>query len=428
MQRSSETLSQIAGALARAQAELDNPEKALTATIVSPFPREENRTFRYASLASGLEIVRKCLTKHEIATVQATAIEPETGLIKLTTTLLHSSGEWIGSDWPVCPVTETAAPHRMGAALTYARRYALFTLVGIAGEDDLDAPDLAAAGPPAAANAFSPSVGQSALRAGNLAPSHGGARVRPATAPEPALSPDRSAAVRQGLTAELEQLADVDSLTSWALRILPLKGRLATSDADIIEAAFAVKLSDIIQPAAAEEGARVNSKETLSPVASDDSPQGRRRAAAKSMTNLTAPPSLAKRLRQRDKEHLKFVTAQPCLICGRTPCDAHHVKFAEPPAMGRKVSDEFTVPLCRLHHRELHWRGNERIWWEQQRLDPLPIAAGLWTKTRATRTDLAASDEVRESQVALKAPTIEQLPERRDQSNETNPLAGRTVL
>ena len=122
MQRSSEAISQIAGALARAQAELENPEKALTATIASTFPREETRTFRYASLASGLEIVRKCLTKHEIATVQATAIEPETSLIKLTTTLLHASGEWIASDWPVCPVSETAAPHRMGAALTYARR------------------------------------------------------------------------------------------------------------------------------------------------------------------------------------------------------------------------------------------------------------------------------------------------------------------
>src|SRR5215510_8333195 len=142
MQRSSQNVTQIAGALARAQAELENPEKTLSATIVSPFPREENRTFRYASLASGLDIVRKCLSKHEIATVQATAIEPETGLIKLTTTLLHSSGEWIASDWPVCAVSETAAPHRMGAALTYARRYALFTLVGIAGEDDLDAPDL----------------------------------------------------------------------------------------------------------------------------------------------------------------------------------------------------------------------------------------------------------------------------------------------
>src|ERR1700704_6551747 len=144
MHRSSETIGAIAAALAKAQGELSNPEKSLTATIQSPFPREGDRIFRYASLASGLDIVRKCLGQHEIATIQATSVDRDTGLIKLTTTLVHASGEWVSSDWPVCPVSETAAPHRMGAALTYARRYALFTLVGIAGEDDLDAPDLGA--------------------------------------------------------------------------------------------------------------------------------------------------------------------------------------------------------------------------------------------------------------------------------------------
>ena len=121
MHRSSESIGTIAGALAKAQSELSNPEKSLTATIRSPFPRESDRTFRYASLASGLDIVRKALGKHEIATVQTTAID-EAGLIRLTTVLAHSSGEWVSSDWPVCPVSETAAPHRMGAALTYARR------------------------------------------------------------------------------------------------------------------------------------------------------------------------------------------------------------------------------------------------------------------------------------------------------------------
>ena len=142
MQRCSTSVGALAAALAKAQAEIANPEKSLTATIVSPFPREGSRTFRYASLSSGLDLVRKCLGQHEIATVQATAIDRESGLIKLTTTLVHASGEWVSSDWPVCPVSETVAPHRLGAALTYARRYALFTLVGIAGEDDLDAPDL----------------------------------------------------------------------------------------------------------------------------------------------------------------------------------------------------------------------------------------------------------------------------------------------
>src|SRR5271157_618645 len=142
MQRSSETIGAIAAALAKAQAELTNPEKALTATIRASNPREKDQTFRYAALSAGLDIVRKALGGHEIATVQTTAIDGEAGLIRLTTTLAHSSGEWLSSEWPVCAIAETAAPRRMGAALTYARRYALFTLVGIAGEDDLDAPDL----------------------------------------------------------------------------------------------------------------------------------------------------------------------------------------------------------------------------------------------------------------------------------------------
>ena len=153
MHRSSDTIGAIAAALARAQGDLTNPEKALTATIRSPFPREADRTFRYASLASGLDIVRKTLGQHEIAIVQTTAIDERSGLIQLTTLLAHASGEWISSELPVCPIGETAAPHRMGAALTYTRRYALFALVGIAGEDDLDAPDLLPAPSPAVATA-----------------------------------------------------------------------------------------------------------------------------------------------------------------------------------------------------------------------------------------------------------------------------------
>ena len=141
MQRSSESIASLAAALAKAQGELVNPEKTLTATIRSDGSRGTEQTFRYASLSSGLDIVRKTLGQHEIATVQTTAIDQTAGVVNLTTVLAHSSGEWIASDWPVCAISETATPHRMGAALTYARRYALFTLVGIAGEDDLDAPD-----------------------------------------------------------------------------------------------------------------------------------------------------------------------------------------------------------------------------------------------------------------------------------------------
>src|SRR5262245_49419905 len=147
MPRSSDTVAALATALAKAQAALTNPEKSLVATIRTGRPGEAERFFRYAPLASGLDIVRKTLGQHEIATVQTTAIDPATGMVNLTTMLAHSSGEWIASDWPVCAAAETVNPQRMGAALTYARRYALFTLVGIAGEDDLDAPDLCVAPP-----------------------------------------------------------------------------------------------------------------------------------------------------------------------------------------------------------------------------------------------------------------------------------------
>jgi ERF superfamily len=151
MPRSSESVAALAAALANAQAELVNPEKSLTATIRTGRAGEGERSFRYAPLASGLDIVRKTLGQHEIATVQTTALDRDAGLINLTTMLVHASGEWIASDWPVCPVADMASPQRMGAALTYARRYALFTLVGIAGEDDLDAPDICAPAPPTAA-------------------------------------------------------------------------------------------------------------------------------------------------------------------------------------------------------------------------------------------------------------------------------------
>src|ERR1700719_2388159 len=142
MHRSSESIAALAAALAKAQSELSNPEKSLVATIGADRPGEGARSFRYAPLSSGLDIVRKALGQQQIATVQTTAIDAASGTISLTTVLAHASGEWIASDWPVCRLAETASPRRMGAALTYARRYALFTLVGIAGEDDLDAPDL----------------------------------------------------------------------------------------------------------------------------------------------------------------------------------------------------------------------------------------------------------------------------------------------
>src|SRR6202158_360501 len=141
MHRSSESVAAIATALAKAQTELSNPEKAMVGTVYN-VRSDSTQSFRYASLSSGLDIVRKTLGGQQIALAQTTDIDRAHGMVTLTTVLLHTSGEWISSHWPVCRLSETSAPRRMGAALTYARRYALFTMVGIAGEDDLDAPDL----------------------------------------------------------------------------------------------------------------------------------------------------------------------------------------------------------------------------------------------------------------------------------------------
>jgi hypothetical protein len=375
-QHSSDRIGALAAALAKAQAEIANPEKSLTANIVSPFPREGSRTFRYAPLSSGLDLVRKCLGQHEIATVQTTAIDRDSGLIRLTTTLVHASGEWLSSDWPVCAVTETAAPHRLGAALTYARRYALFTLVGIAGEDDLDAPDLPAAtlSPEAQKNPARPEQGGAGSDRPAIEPSAG----RPAQAPERrlrterskpvSLSPDASENLRNQLIAELEQLADPEALATWAHRALPLKNQLATADAQALEAAFAARLNQLggSEPPPPSKNQRADSLDHKPPQ-TDPGDQ--------------AVGVIGKPVRERDRDHLRFVAAQPCLVCGRTPSDAHHIKFAEQRAMGRKVSDRFAVPICRLHHRELHRRGNERVWWQNHEINPLVVAATLWERT-----------------------------------------------
>jgi hypothetical protein len=369
MQQSSPSVGALAAALAKAQAQIANPEKSLTATIISPFPREESRTFRYAPLSTGLDLVRKCLGQHEIATVQTTAIDRETNQIRLTTTLMHSSGEWVSSDWPVCAISEMAAPHRLGAALTYARRYALFTLVGIAGEDDLDAPDLPEmAGPPGMKNGAL-SADSNAERSRALpsaqAAGRGPEKKRAKTPVGPCDDPDK---LRQKLLSELKGLNDPEALALWAHRALPLKNQLSAKDAQAVEGAFTARLSQL------DESAREVSSDQLGELAGHPI---RLNSGKQAVTVISKP------VRERDRYHLKFVSSQPCLVCDRTPSDAHHLKFAEQRAMGCKVSDRFTVPLCRLHHRELHRRGNERAWWQGQSIDPLGIASSLWEKTHA---------------------------------------------
>jgi len=100
---------------------------------------------------------------------------------------------------------------------------------------------------------------------------------------------------------------------------------------------------------------------------------------------------LGKTVRLRDKEHRRFVSRQACLLCGRTPSDPHHLRFVQPCALGRRVSDEFTVPLCRIHHRELHRQGDEAAWWENLSIDPVPVALRLWQHTRRNGTTFPTS-------------------------------------
>ena len=309
MQHSSTSVGALAAALAKAQVQIANPEKSLTATIVSPFPREESRTFRYAPLSSGLDLVRKCLGQHEIAIVQATTIDREGGLIRLTTTLVHASGEWVSSDWPVCPVSETAAPHRLGAALTYARRYALFTLVGIAGEDDLDAPDLCPVDDPLASQDQSPRLNKEAPQtqaAGQ--PLRSPDRRTRSERTAPSLSAEASGELRHRLILELEQIKNSEALAGWAERALPLKNQLSSADARAVEDAFTAGLSQL--------GTSGTSAPTHQEANSPHDQPLRVDAGEQTVTIISKP------VRERDREHLKFVASQPCLVCGRTPSDA----------------------------------------------------------------------------------------------------------
>jgi hypothetical protein len=381
MPRSSETVASLASALAKAQAELVNPEKSLTATIRTGRPGEAERSFRYAPLSSGLDIVRKTLGQHEIATLQTTAIDQTAGMVNLTTTLAHASGEWFASDWPVCPIAETANPQRMGAALTYARRYALFTLVGIAGEDDLDAPDLCD-GPPLPSTvdrSLRPTDGQS--RIPPRTPGDGHARpVRAKLEPAVTLNPDQSAALREKLLTELGYITSADLAAAWARDALTAKNSLSAADAKLVEDAFERRLSELPSSEAAtpsNDDPSVPQIDRPQVIATSDSTDaGQAKGIDKSILTVAAPR------RYRNREHLRYVAQQACLLCGRKPSDPHHLGFTQPRALGRKVSDEFAVPLCRGHHRAVHRSRDERAWWQQAGIDPIKVARRLWKATR----------------------------------------------
>jgi hypothetical protein len=364
MQRSSPSIAALATALAKAQIELTNPEKSLIGVIEPQRGEGGARQFRYAPLSSGLEIVRKTLGQHEIATVQTTAIDQAAGIVNLTTVLAHSSGEWIASDWPVCAIAETERPHRMGAALTYARRYALFTLVGIAGEDDLDAPDLIGLDAQTEKLSIeSKSVGNGGQQASlNRRAGRGRANKFSSPLPNTELSVALSASLRAELLREIEGLSAADDAALWAQRRLVAKNQLSATDAQQVEEAFAGKLESIHPQNASVGDQSLTEKTGISEI-------------DKSILAFPEPRRI------RDRDHIRHVIKQACLICGRRPSDPHHLRFAQSRALGRKVSDEFTVPLCRAHHREVHRCGDEGLWWQNTGTDPLVAARTLWLET-----------------------------------------------
>jgi hypothetical protein len=278
----------------------------------------------------------------------------------------------------------------MGAALTYARRYALFTLVGIAGEDDIDAPDLMAPSPGEALRQPQPGNGPNGKLSQSVAPTTAANVVRArggAPTPHPVmLDHDASCILRDRLIVELECFGTAEEAATWAHRVIGAKSTLMAADAKLVEEGFQRKLAEFehIQPV----GKRPRSRPRKS-IEPGEPP------IDKSELNYPEPRRL------RDREHLRFVMQQPCLICGRTPSDPHHLRFTQPRALGRKVSDEFTVPLCRGHHREVHRCGDEAAWWTPARIDPSAAARELWLKTHPILSDPEMASAQHESRAGV---------------------------
>jgi len=365
MQRSSESIAKLAAALANAQGELINPEKSLTATIKTDGGATQ-QTFRYAPLSSGLEIVRKTLGRHEIAVVQTTSTDPAAGMINLTTMLRTRPENGSPPSGRSAPSPRRQRRIASGRHSPYARRHALFPLVGITGEDDMDAPDLAPPSSQVRLPERTSGNGTNRLNGNShrsARPSSGrtGATVRN---PAPSvLDSTASVALGDRLVAEIDAFDCLEQATEWAQRGMAEKNKLLPADARRVEDAFQARL------------------ERLSLSTSDAVPERNaarsRRTTAIDKFALTLPEPR----RVRDREHLRLVAQKACLVCGRRPSDPHHLRFAQSRAMGRKVSDEFTVPMCRGHHRELHRSGDEEAWWKSKDIDPAPAARALWLES-----------------------------------------------
>ena len=204
-------------------------------------------------------------------------------------------------------------------------------------------------------------------------------------AAKPVLAAEASAARREELLTEIAACASIDQIDAWALHGLPTKNTLQTADAQLIEDAFAKKLTELVplsERRSEDSGAQTPlHSEAISQSSVAAGAPALAAAQALDFEHYAVTP---KPRRLRDKRHREFVAAQPCVVCGRQPSDAHHLRFTQPRALGRKVSDEFTVPLCRTHHREVHRAGKEPQWWAKLGIEPLAIADKFWAQTHST--------------------------------------------
>src|ERR1700730_3183451 len=200
-----------------------------------------------------------------------------------------------------------------------------------------------------------------------------------------------SASLRESLIEQMAAINSADEAASWAHRNLPAKNTLTAADAKIVEERFRARLSAIgsshgacDRPAEGYEPPHAVPEQTGVSSASDAATRQKApMRATKKQSRSDAIRALGKTVRLRDKDHRRFVLRQACLVCGRVPSDPHHLTFTQPRALGRGVSDEFIVPVCRVHHRELHRSGDEVAWWRRLNIDPLPVALRLWRHTRA---------------------------------------------
>ncbi len=370
MPRSSESVAALASALAKAQAELTNPEKSLIATL----PAERGRPRAHVPLCARSPADWRSCAKRWGGMRSRPSNQPRS-----TATAAPSSSP---PRWRMHRRMD-----RLGLAGLLAGRPANAASDG--GGADLRAPlwtvharwhrrrgrsrcsrSAIANRTCSAAGASSPTIGA------RLAPEP--RQIIPA---KPVVILDFAASLQQRdeLLGGLVSIASFDAAAEWAKSIIPVKNTLTAEHARDVEAALEVKLGEIGDPF--EEPLQISETPNATPSQGGQHPENGDVTTLATVDRSTL--TIGHTPRRRNKAHLKFVATQPCLLCGRQPSDPHHLKFAQVQALGRKVSDEFTVPLCRTHHRELHNAGSEVDWWEawDRNVDPLEIAKGLWEQS-----------------------------------------------